>query len=387
MKTSLPSHSFLDLRASMKLAVPRNATLPILSAVLITQRAKACTFTGTDLDLAISRTETACGLDLQDGSIAIRLADLNAIRPDKGTTVYFRQLQPKSDLVEVRFVAKGLGVTRTVEGLPVKDFPPIPAAPPTAVTRLLPPSTVAAIKTCLPSASNDITRYVLNGVFLDPAKGGAAVATDGRRLVKLRAICLGVPVILPTKLCQAMTALFTESVAVTRVSPDDWEVKTFTFRSGPVTITSRTLEGNFPNYHQVIPQPSEHRFTLPDRDPLVSWLLTCTDPKENSVKLTVSRDYLTCSCRVGGTVRHPVYVEGKPDVIALNPIFFAHALQAGCRTFCMTSDREPLVGLGPNGLTTVLMPITLPRDKRVTTDTAAAPAAKPAAPSAETAAA
>lgn len=357
MKTALPSHTFLDLRAAAKLAVDRKATLPILSAVLITQEARGCSFTATDLDLAITRTEPACGLDLQDGSIAVRLTDLAAIRPDKGTTVYFRLVHPNDHTVEVRFVSKGLGVTRSVKTLPVKEFPPIPIAPSETATRLLPPSTIEAIRTCLPFVSSDITRYVLNGVFLDSARGGAAVATDGRRLVKLRAMGLAFPVILPTKLCQAMTALFTRAVAVATVSPPDNVVKTLCFRSGAVTITSRTIEGNFPSYHQVIPPASEHRFTLPDPDPLVSWLLTCTDPKATSVKLTISRDHLTCSSPTGGTVRHPVYVEGRPDVIALNPIFFAHAIQSGCRTFCMNSEREPLLGLGPASLVTVLMPM------------------------------
>jgi len=352
MKTALPSHTFLDLRASVKFGIDTKAKLPAITCVLIEQDGRACTFHATDLDMTVSRTEPACGLDLVTGTVLVRMSDLMAIRPDKDTTVYFRYLSPFT--TEVRFIAKGLAVTRTVEApAPVQEFPPLQHLSPRLPARLLPPSTMAAIKTCLPFVSTDQTRYVLNGVFVDPIRGGAAVATDGRRLVKVRAIGLTAPAILPTKACVALTTLITKSSSVTRHEDES----ILTFRSGPVTISTKAIEGNYPNYLQVIPEPSENRFTLPDPDPLVAWLLTCNDKRSNTVKLTLGRDYLACSSPTGGTVRHPAFIEGKPGKMGLNAIFFAHAIQSGCRTFCMADEVSPLLGYGPNGLTTVVMPM------------------------------
>jgi DNA polymerase-3 subunit beta len=130
------------------------------------------------------------------------------------------------------------------------------------------------LKKTIFAASSDETRYVLNGVlwvgsqsFLD------MVATDGRRLARIRRKCdLGgkeFRAIVPTKVLAEVVRLLSaqegkdETAESLSVSVTENQIA---FQFGTTTLLSRLLEGNFPNYEQVIPQKKNQQIALKTKE-------------------------------------------------------------------------------------------------------------------------
>ena len=185
------------------------------------------------------------------------------------------------------------------------------------------------------SASSDETRYVLNGVLLS-FKGNklTIVATDGRRLALVEQEIefpkeAEAEIILPTKAVSEL--LHTLS--------DDGELKIHTkenqivFEFNKIVITSKLIEGTYPNYRQVIPAECEERITV-ERESLLTALkrvsLLTTD-KSNATKLNFSKNKLiviTTTPDVGEARESiPIKYTGKQVSVAFNPEFMMDPLK------------------------------------------------------------
>ena len=139
------------------------------------------------------------------------------------------------------------------------------------------------------------------------------------------------------------------------------------FRSGPHTLIARTIEGNYPNYHCVMPGEFLSDATIPEthRPALVSWLrsLDGKDAKRNSVRLTWRHpglltlthwDYDTATA----TIRVPVTTsgEGRPPAISFSPGYLADALVIGS-TLRLIDGLTPAVATDPaSGNYCLIMP-------------------------------
>jgi len=191
--------------------VERKSTMPILSHVLLEARkGNELQISATDLDLSVSSTHT-CEV-AREGAVAVpakHLYEIVRALPEQTVTLKRASnnyLEVKSGPSEFRIV-----------GLPAEDFPALPRFEKLNFVDVDPKSLLDQIERTFFAASNDETRYNLNGVFFEPQ--GAVlrlVATDGHRLtVSERPLAgdfaLKKGVILPKKGLQELRKLLTEA--------------------------------------------------------------------------------------------------------------------------------------------------------------------------------
>lgn len=209
--------------------------------------------------------------------------------------------------------------------------------------------------------SNDETRYVLNGAFLQfKADKLTMVATDGRRLAMaeqdlefLKAN--EVEGILPTKAVNELMHLLGEKGEVHAIVTDnkmafEMQVSAAPAVTGAATaekgkeekpkgdspnlmIVSKLIEGNYPNYRQVIPSECKERVTI-ERESLLTALrraaLLCTE-KSNSVKLQFTKNSLAVIAKSPdvGEARETLAInyKGKDIAVAFNPDYMMDPLR------------------------------------------------------------
>jgi len=133
------------------------------------------------------------------------------------------------------------------------------------------------------------------------------------------------------------------------------------FRAGPHTFIARAIEGNYPNYRQVIPREFQAHATIPEsqRPALISWLRS-VDGKGDSVRLTWEKPgHVTLTLRdsdeTGATIHVPVCITGQPPAISFKPKFLADALTIGA-TLRLIDGTSPVKATDPSGSFCVLMP-------------------------------
>lgn len=328
MKFSISKEAFLNALQQVQHVVSTRTTLPILSNVLIKAGKDGLLFATTDLDVGISGTVEA---DVKDGGATTL--------PARRLATIVRELP--ADDVDVSVDDKNVAHIRSgpssfkIMGLAHDEFPPLPtfndAREFTLEQRVL--------KECLRKTSyaisTDETRYVLNGIlcaFRDNML--TMVATDGRRLAMVEQE-VEFPqsnegdIIIPTKAVNELQRLLGDEGEVT-LKIGSGQIG---FDLGNYFLSSKLIEGNYPNYRQVIPGESKERIAL-DREPMLKTLqrvsLLLSD-KSNSVKLNFSRDNLELVANSPdvGEARESIVISYKgPDmVVAFNPEFLMAPLR------------------------------------------------------------
>jgi len=268
MDLRIAKDDFVDGLYLTQGVVEKRNTLPILANVLIEATESGVQLTATDLEVGIRK---ACrGKSKGDGAITVNARKLyEIVRELPADEITLRS--GDGGWVEV---TGGKSRYRMVS-LDPKEFPSIPAAPPVAkkggVTMTLAGGELGElIDKTLFAVSTDETRLSLGGVFIEsPEKGQIRmVATDGHRLSMIEREVAGAQlqpgVILPRKglveakrLLERGEADVTVSIAgnLARVERDG------------VELFMRLIEGEFPDYRQVIPKQST-RLARVERDPL-----------------------------------------------------------------------------------------------------------------------
>ncbi|CAN5733762.1 DNA polymerase III subunit beta [soil metagenome] len=328
MKFSISKESFLTALQQVQHVVSTRTTLPILSNVLIKAGKGQIQFATTDLDVGISGTVTA---DVQEpGATTLPARKLASI---------IRELP--SDEVDVTVDEKNVAHIRSgpsyfkVMGLAHDEFPPLPTFDDAREFKL----EQRVLKDCLRktsySISTDETRYVLNGILCSFKESMLTmVATDGRRLAMVEQEVEfpqshEVDIIIPTKAVNEIQRLLGDEGEVT-LKVGSGQIG---FDLGNYFLASKLIEGNYPNYRQVIPGESKERIAL-EREPLLRMLgrvsLLLSD-KSNSVKLHFTRDNLEMVANSPdvGEAREsvPISYKGAEMTIAFNPEFFMAPLR------------------------------------------------------------
>ncbi len=276
--------------------VERRHTLPILSNVLIERNAETLKFVATDLELQIA---TTCALDKKAGeSVAVtvsarKLVDILRALPD-GSEV---SLENANNRIQVK-----AGKSRfNLQTLPATDFPALadPGKPQNtfrisqgAVRKLL-----ALVQYAM--AQQDI-RYYLNGLLLvTEGKEIRVVATDGHRLAyavtSLPEKQEKTEVILPRK---AILELARQLVDGDDPLDVDVYANQVRFRFGEIELTTKVIDGKFPDYQRVIPTNYEKGIAL-DRDELQRALQRAailSNEKFRGVRWMLTKDSLRISC-------------------------------------------------------------------------------------------
>jgi DNA polymerase-3 subunit beta len=329
MKFRIAKEAFLDGLQQVQHVVSSRTTLPILSNVLIEASDEGLRLTTTDLDVGVSGTAIAEVSKAGATTLPVKRL-VNIIRELPSA-----EIEISVDGKNVASIKSGPSFFKII-GLPDGEFPPL-AGFSDAKEYKIPQSVFRnALKKTSYAISTDETRYVLNGIFTSFSEGKMTlVATDGRRLAMVDhelefPSSHEIDFIVPTKAVQELQRLLgTEGDMILKLSDNQ-----VCFEIGSSIIVSKLIEGNYPNYRQVIPGESKERLTL-SREQLLETtrrVSLLSSEKSNSVKLTFGQnqvDVMANSPDIGEANESlDVKYEGKEFSIAFNPEFLMAPLKS-----------------------------------------------------------
>ena len=320
--------------------VASRSTMPILSNVLIEAEEGHISLTTTNLDLGIRCRIKAEVTDT--GSITLPVRKLATIVKELPVNEVFLETSEKNQAK----ITSG-GSLFKIMGINSEEFPPLPTFENRKVFELSQDEIVNMLKSVSYAQSTDENRYILNGVYFNFADEKLTlVATDGRRL-GLTGLDLEVSeenagsLILPAKTVAELERLmgkgekvniaFNDRQAAFEIGLDEAS------DSGLVDhlyLVSKIVEGNYPNYRQVIPKETEHRVKI-ERELMlecVNRAALVTSDKSNSVKIKISKNLLEISgqsSEYGESHESMAIAYDGPEVqVAFNPQFLMEPLKA-----------------------------------------------------------
>ncbi len=299
MKISIERGALLKAVSQAQSVVERRNTIPILANVLIEAQGDSVQFRATDLDIEV--LDKAPAMVERSGATTVPASILHEIvrkLPD-GALVTLN-----ADDAAGRLTVEAGRSNFSLATLPKEDFPVMASSeyqsnfsvPAMALRRLFDKSRFAI--------SNEETRYYLNGVYLHVAEfdGGKVlrcVATDGHRLARIDA---DLPegagdmpgVIVPRKTVLEMRKLLDDDEMEIAVSVSETKVR---FATPDITLTSKVIDGTFPDYTRVIPQGNTKRLEVDAAEfaQAVDRVATVSSERSRAVKLQLEEDRLILS--------------------------------------------------------------------------------------------
>lgn len=307
MKISIERAALLKALGHVQNVVERRNTIPILSNVLIDANENNITLVATDLDIEVS--EAAIATVSAPGQVtapAHTLYDIARKLPD-GSQV---NLQINSD---GRLDIDAGRSHFTIPLLPSSDFPKMTADGFTHSFVLKAPELTRLIDKTKFAISTEETRYYLNGIYVHGHNGKLrAVATDGHRLalaeMDLPEGAAGLPgVIMPRKTIAEIRRLIDGSDADIAISISEAKVR---FHFNSAIITSKLIDGTFPDYERVIPKGNDKELTIDNKvfANAVDRVATISAEKSRSIKVALSQDSLSL------TVNNPESGNAHEDI-------------------------------------------------------------------------
>jgi len=344
-----------------RIRYPRT-TLPILTHILATLDATGITLAITDLDRWLETRMDASPGPNEPEAFLIPPDAMKAMKQaDKHTDIKIVCKGPsKRRELRLVMVCGGISVESRHPTLEVSELPSRPVIDSEEIQ--IPARTMESLAIVADCASNDATRYVLNGVLFTPEDGGRLVATDGRRLGSAPAEVLPAPFILPNQTVHVLAHPdFTSREAHVRLQKVD-ETEWISIRSGNHVLMSKIIDGTYPNYRQVIPHHAPELVTFsPDhRTSVIKWLRGLAD-HDAAVNLSwEKKGHLTLTQRsasdASAVLRVPAEIEGSPPLIAFHPAYLADAFEIGS-TLCLSDELSPGICRHPSGRFCVIMPM------------------------------
>ena len=373
MKFKINRDHFANGLAQVLNVVGSKATMPILSNVLIEAEKDQISLTTTNLDLGI-RCKIKAEVK-ETGSVTLpvkRLAGIVRELPNVDVTL------DASPNHQVKLTSGGS--TFRIMGIGKEEFPPLPEFGEEKAYSLEQTELVTMLKSVAYAQSTDETRYILNGVYFNFKDGKLSlVATDGRRLA-LVAKEMDVPaassgaIILPAKTVAELTRLLDKGEKV-KINFNDrraaFQIATDKDTSGlidHVYLYSKVVEGNYPNYQQVIPKETHQRIKL-ERELFLQCVhraaLVCSE-KANSVKIKLSSNLLELTAQspdFGEAHESMAIGYSGPDLqVAFNPTFLMDPLKALAKDevfFEVKDEVSPGVFKTLESFVCVIMPVRL----------------------------
>ncbi len=298
MRLTLERSSLLKSLNHVQRVVERRNTIPILSNVLLRADGGKLTLKATDLDLEVTET-TAASIE-QDGSTTVpahMLYDIVRKLPD-GAEV----MMAVGDDNGLSLVA-GRSQFR-LQMLPESDFPDLTAGEFSHMFRMPCTEFKTLIDRTQFAISTEETRYYLNGIYFHGVEDSGtmmlrAVATDGHRLAQAQTPAPdgveGMPgIIVPRKAVGEVQKLLEDPDASVTVEVSDTKIR---FTVGSVVLTSKLIDGTFPDYNRVIPSDNDKELKL-DRasfSQAVDRVSTIASDRGRAVKLSLTDGQLVLS--------------------------------------------------------------------------------------------
>ena len=326
MRVTLERSDLLKSLNHVHRVVERRNTIPILSNVLLRADGTSLQMKATDLDLEITET-TAAQVD-QAGATTVPahlLYDIVRKLPE-GAEV---QLSTNGENTAMAVIS---GRSKfSLQCLPEADFPDLTAGTFSHTFRLPAAQLKMLIDRTQFAISTEETRYYLNGIFLHTIESDGnlklrAVATDGHRLaradVEAPAGSEGMPaVIVPRKTVGELQKLVDDPDATVTVEVSDAKIR---LTIGSVVMTSKLIDGTFPDYQRVIPTANDKRMTIGCEAfaRAVDRVSTISSERGRAVKLSIGDGQLTLTVHNpdsgSATEELPVDYESDPLEIGFN---------------------------------------------------------------------
>ncbi len=331
MKISLERDALLTQLQTVSRVASTRSAIQALSGVQLTARQDGCELRATDMDVGLRvplEAEVA-----RDGTVVLParlMLDVVRSLPAASMSLELRSAEQDVELVSgnARFHI------RTLRG---DDFPPFPEPDPETAVEVPAAAFVATTQKVAGSASRDETRPVLTGILVSASERELRmVATDSYRLsvkeTTLEApLSSGFEVNVPARALQELARLVThtegESVSISV------RQNQVLFTLGRVVLSSRLIDGQFPNYRQLLPESFEHELQLAGGELTdVVRRISLLAQKNAPLRLAFAPGELTVSAQtpdVGEASESlPVAFQGEPLEIGFNPEFLRAGLEA-----------------------------------------------------------
>ena len=299
MKVTVERASLLKSLGHVHRVVERRNTIPILANVLIRAEKSNLAFKATDLDLEITETIAA------------------EVSPAGSTTVpahmFYEIVRKLPEGAQISLEASGdravmaikAGRSRfTLQTLPESDFPDLAAGDMTHSFKIGAADLKRLVDKTQFAISTEETRYYLNGIYLHGAGTGKsqslrAVATDGHRLAQvelpLPSGAGGMPgIIVPRKTVGEVQRLIEDSEAEVQIELSQGKIR---FTIGDVILTSKLIDGTFPDYARVIPTGNDKELLVDKKEfeQAVDRVSTVSSERGRAVKLSLNSGRLVLS--------------------------------------------------------------------------------------------
>jgi DNA polymerase III subunit beta len=319
MKVTVERAELLKSLGHVHRVVERRNTIPILANVLIKADRGKLSMKATDLDLEVIDSVAA------------------EVSPGGATTVpahmfyeIVRKLPEGSQIViegsgDRAVLSLRAGRSRfTLQTLPESDFPDLAAGEMTHSFKLAAGDLKRLIDKTQFAISTEETRYYLNGIYLHTAgtaKAGMlrAVATDGHRLAQVELAlpqgAAGMPgIIVPRKTVGEVQRLIETGEGEVAIELSAGKIR---FSIGDVVLTSKLIDGTFPDYGRVIPANNDKSLTVDEKDceAAVDRVSTVSSERGRAVKLSITGGRLVLSVTNpdSGSATEEIEVEYEAD--------------------------------------------------------------------------
>jgi DNA polymerase-3 subunit beta len=348
MRVTIERSNLLKTLGHVHRVVERRNTIPILSNVLIRAENAELQLKATDLDLEIFEKSPA--MVEQSGSTTVpahMLYDIVRKLPD-GSEV---MLVSDADAGSLKITA---GRSRfTLQMLPESDFPDITAGTFTHRFEITASQLRGLIEHTQFAISTEETRYYLNGIYLHSVEEAGklmlrAVATDGHRLARAQIIapagCEGMPgIIIPRKAVGEIQKLVEDPDSKVGIELSETKIR---MTVGAVILTSKLIDGTFPDYNRVIPTGNDRELVM-DRQSFASAVdrvSTISSERGRAVKLQLSEGNLVLTVNNpdsgSATEELPVGYTSEPLEIGFNSRYLLDITSqlSGSETVFMLAD-------------------------------------------------
>ena len=318
--------------------VEKRNTMPALSNILLETKQDGVELVATDLEIGIRGHYKAEVLEPGSVSVSARkLFEILREMPDSEITVTTQEnnwVQIQAGKIQFKIV-----------GLPGTDFPALPTVEREGRVSISGSGFASLIRKTMFAVGDNDARYILNGLLItlvssDKKVMMRLVGTDGHRLAVAESelaqdavseMPKEIRAIIPRKAAQEMRRLLEEEAGEPLLG---FTKNLVTFQRSGVFLTSRVMEGTYPNYQQVIPKDNTKKATV-DRAALEGALrrvAVLSRDKTNAVRLTLDAEMLTLYSSnpdLGeATEELPVQYRGESLTTGFNARYFLDALAA-----------------------------------------------------------
>ena len=369
---TLPVREVKTALTGLSKIISKRANLPVLQHVRVERATDAATtISATDLDVFASyRFEH--GSEGKAESILVPFAPLNTIVKGCGADEMIGIEKSSREHALVRYQIGGHAAEQRVESLPTDEWPPTPKI--TGKRVLLEGALRTALLEALKCISTDETRYVLRGAFIDVSdkRSHYIVGTDGRHLFASNSfnVPIAASVIVPDHRFLTWEGFGRDGNWLLRIDPDKNGAPAYIeLTSFGWTFVAKAIDGNYPNWRQVLPDPSAHKTTIKVPENALDELAEIigklpSDPLNDPVGLRLERKgKLVLFSRAAGTEKltevsvSSVEVTGELVTVYLNRNYLLKALRFGLTEIQIQDALSAVRCADQSGRQMVIMPM------------------------------